>query len=116
MKIKSYKFGQIVIDNQKYTSDIMICGDDIRSGWWREQGHSLSLKDLEWILDKNPDILIIGTGKNGVMKVPNRVKKKLKEKNIKTYFKKTNQAINIYNNFKSQKSSQLIAAGFHLTC
>jgi len=33
--IESYSFGQMVIDGQEYTSDLIIFPDRINSSWWR---------------------------------------------------------------------------------
>ena len=114
MKIDKYSFGQIKISGEEYTSDLLICGEKIKPDWWREEGHSLCLGDLSWILDREPDVLIIGTGKSGVMKVPNKVIEKLEEEGIEVVAKTTTEAVKTYNNLDS--SSQIIAAGFHLTC
>ncbi|HDL64334.1 MAG TPA: hypothetical protein ENH12_02985 [Proteobacteria bacterium] len=68
--IENYHFGRIVIDGKTYTSDVIIFPDRIREEWWREDGHSLSLKDIEEVLTLRPDILIVGTGNASLMRVP----------------------------------------------
>jgi hypothetical protein len=114
MQIADYSFGQLTAAENKYTSDLLICGEEIKSNWWRQDGHSLCLDDLDWVLAKNPDTLIIGTGKSGVMSVPADVKADLEAQGIEVIVETTDQAVEIFN--RRQNSDKLVAAGFHLTC
>ncbi len=114
MKIEKYSFGSITINRKEYTKDVIIFPDKVFSPWWREEGHSLSLKDLKEVIEAKPSLLIIGTGAYGVMNVPNETLKKLEEKNIDTVFAKTGEAVKLYNE-KLQENKNIIAC-LHLTC
>lgn len=114
MKIEKYSFGSITINGKEYTKDVIVFPDRVSSPWWREEGHSLSLKDLKEAIDAKPSLLIIGTGAYGVMSIPNETLEKLKEKNIDTVFAETGEAVKIYNE-KPQKNKNIIAC-LHLTC
>ena len=59
--IDSYGFGEIVVDGQRYTSDVIIYPDRVDSSWWRKEGHRLSIEDLEDIVKAKPETLIVGT-------------------------------------------------------
>ena len=96
-----------------YTSDLIIYPDRVAPSWWRLKGHLLQIEDLKDILKEEPGILIIGTGAQGIMKVPERLKKQLEEKNIELYVEKTGKAVEIFNS--ADKSKKIIGA-FHLTC
>ena len=112
--IESYKFGQIIIDKKKYTSDLIIFKDHIYDNWWRKEGHNLCIDDIKEIIDKKPEILIIGTGYYGLMKVPEELIEYIKSSGTKQVIvKETGDACNEYN--KLYKNNNLIAA-FHLTC
>ena len=87
--IDSYSFGNITIDNQKFTKDLIIFPDHINSNWRRKTGHLLLEDDIAEILDYKPEVLIIGTGANGLMKVDDKVKDKLKTLGIEFIIKKT---------------------------
>ena len=113
MKIEDYKFGEMIINGKKYTSDLLIFESEIKSNWWRKQGHYLHLQDLNWLLNKNPKVIIIGTGNSGVMKVPENLIEKLKKKGIEIIAGKTQKAVEIFN---KRRNEAKIAAGFHLTC
>ncbi|MGB8657420.1 MAG: MTH938/NDUFAF3 family protein, partial [Candidatus Zixiibacteriota bacterium] len=67
--IDSYDFGEIVIDSKSYTSDVIIYPDGVNSSWWRKEGHELCIDDLGGVLDGKPDVVIVGTGNPGLMKV-----------------------------------------------
>jgi hypothetical protein len=114
MTIEKYNFGSIIIDANEYTKDVIIFPDKVLYPWWREEGHSLSLKDLEEVIKLNPTILIIGTGAYGVMNVPAETLKILKEKNIETITAKTADAVELYNEYIQKK--QNVIACLHLTC
>ncbi|MBN1695228.1 hypothetical protein JW879_07505 [candidate division WOR-3 bacterium] len=114
MMIEKYSFGSITINGQEYTKDVIIFPDTVLSPWWREEGHSLSLKDLKEATEAKPSLLIIGTGAYGGMNIPNETLKKLEEKNIDTIFAKTGEAVKLYNE-KIQATKKVIAC-LHLTC
>ena len=112
--IESYKFGEIIINGKKYSSDLIIFEDYIYDSWWRKEGHNLCINDIEKAIDKKPDILIIGTGCFGLMKVPQELIKNIKSFGTEQVIvKKTGEACTEYN--KLYKTNKIIAA-LHLTC
>ncbi len=115
MKIESYSFGKMVIDGKVYTSDLIIYPERLNPSWWRKEGHGLSLEDLEDIIKERPDVLIIGTGYHGVMKVPERTIEFLKSSGIEVIVERTEKAVEIYNKMESERSKKIVGA-FHLTC
>jgi len=112
--IEKYSFGLILINGKEYNSDLIIFIDHIDDKWWRKEGHDLCMDDLKEIIDKKPDILMIGTGYFGLMKVPKELIENIKSSGIKeVIIKKTGDACSEYN--KLYKDKNIIAA-FHLTC
>lgn len=114
MKIEKYSFGSITIEGEEYIKDVIIFPDRVFSPWWREEGHSLSLKDLKEAIDAKPSLLIIGTGAYGAMNIPEETLQRLKENNIETVCTKTGEAVKIYNE-KLPKNKNTVAC-LHLTC
>ena len=114
MKITAYSFGKISIDNKSYSSDVIILPDKVIDNWWRREGHSLHLSDLEDIIPVKPSILIVGTGYNGRMKVPTDIKQHLENKGINVLEVPTGKAMDMFNQL--QEESDLIVAALHLTC
>lgn len=113
MNIEKYSFGKIVIDGKKYTSDLIIFPDHIKANWLRERGHFLQLEDLEEVIAFKPEIVIIGTGAFGVMKISDKVIEKMKELNIEFRAEKTGEAVKLFNAEVTHKN---VVAGLHLTC
>jgi hypothetical protein len=113
MKIDHYSFGKIIIDGKAYTRDLIIYPQRIDSSWWRREGHLLQIEDLSEVIKEKPDILIIGTGYNGVMKVPEETVANLRSKGIEVIIKKTTEVVEVFNNMKKDKK---VIAVLHLTC
>lgn len=109
--IEHYEFGKIRIDGKTYTNDLIILNEEIHSGWWREKGHQLLKKDLEKVLEYQPELLIVGKGYNGRMSVSQSLKKQL-DFELQVY--KTSEAITQYN--RALDENKKVAAAFHLTC
>ena len=70
MHIDSYRFGEMLVNGRSYTSDLIIFNDRIEDQWWRENGHMVMLQDLNDVLSADPDVLVVGRGKLGAMKIP----------------------------------------------
>lgn len=113
MNIEHYSFGRIVIDNKTYTSDLIIYPNKIDSSWWRKEGHLLQIDDLVDVLKENPEIIIVGTGYSGVMKVSPEVLRLLESKSIDVIIEKTPNAVNTFNQISKYKRT---IACLHLTC
>ena len=114
MNISDYKFGKITIDGEVYTSDVIIMPESVNDNWWREEGHKLSISDLNKVVAARPDIVVIGTGYYGRMQVPLETKQYLEEQGIKVVQAKTRDAVSEFNQL--QKEYARIVAALHLTC
>jgi hypothetical protein len=111
--IDSYDFGEIVVDGKRYTSDVIIYPDRVKDRWWREEGHQLCVKDMEEALAANPDVLVVGTGNPGLMRVLPETERLINSKRIKLIVQSTKDACQTYNQLSS---SQKVVALLHLTC
>ena len=111
MKVDSYSFGEIVIDGKRYTSDVIVFKYRVKS-WWRKEGHRLQVEDIKNVLEEKPDILIVGTGAYGVMKIDDEVREKLREERIKLIEENSKQACEEFNKIKDEN----VVLAIHLTC
>ncbi|UCC38504.1 MAG: hypothetical protein JSV96_11780 [Candidatus Aminicenantes bacterium] len=111
--IESYAFGRMVIDGHPYTSDLIIFPGKINDSWWRISGHSVALKDIEGAFLEEPEVIIIGTGYSGLMKVEEEVKSLARSKGIELIIEKTEKATQAFNTISTQKKA---IGAFHLTC
>jgi hypothetical protein len=111
--IESYDFGRIVIDGRKFGSDVVIFPDRIDRNWWRREGHTLAVDDVREIVEAKPEVLVVGTGYSGMLKVHPQTEQYLRSSGIELIAAKTEKACKIYNElFKSRR----VVAAFHLTC
>ena len=70
MHIDSYTFGCIRIDGIDYSKDVIIAGGEVRSQWWRDAGsHVFVPSDLQTVISAKPDVVCLGTGNYGRVKV-----------------------------------------------
>ncbi|OGW39240.1 MAG: hypothetical protein A2Y97_00895 [Nitrospirae bacterium RBG_13_39_12] len=120
MKIENYSFGRITIDGKTYISDVIIYPGKVDASWWRKEGHNLQVVDLTDVIKAKPDMLIIGTGSPGLMKVPKETKSHLESQGIEVQVAITAKAVEMFNKIQSEihqsgKDKRVIAA-FHLTC
>jgi len=111
--IDSYSFGSIVIDGKKYRKDLIIFPERIKENWFRRRGHLLTEEDIVEVLDYGPEVFIIGTGANGLMKVDEKVIEKLETAGIEYMIKKSGDAVDEYNQIYGDKKT---VCALHLTC
>ena len=109
--IENYRFGKMKIDGETYTNDLKIFPDEIKTNWWREQGHFLQVEDIQDIVEWNPDVVIIGQGASSRMKISEEAENKLEENDIEMIAQDTHEAVRLFN----QEDREVIGA-FHLTC
>lgn len=111
--IEKYTFGQIKINGNTYTSDVIVYPDRVNDNWWRKQGHLLVPQDLEDAVDTRPDTLVVGTGNSELMKVPDSTREWVSSQGIKLIIQPTEKACNTYNQLSQ---SEKVVAALHLTC
>ncbi|MBS7643601.1 hypothetical protein KEJ26_03345 [Candidatus Bathyarchaeota archaeon] len=111
--IEFYDFGQIVIAGKKYVSDVIIFPDRIRDNWWRKSGHQLYVEDIRDVIEEKPQVLVVGTGYSGFLKILPETESYLESLGIELIAERTDKACKTYNNlFKSRR----VIAALHLTC
>jgi hypothetical protein len=114
MHIDSYQFGKIVVDGAAYTKDCLIIGGVVRPNWRREEGHSLSIDDLQDVIEAKPAILVVGCGAPGIMDVPENTQQELQKLGIEAEIYDTHRAVTRFNELTEKGSNT--AAALHLTC
>ncbi len=111
--IDSYDFGIIFVNGRKFDSDLIISKKGITPDWWRKEGHKLGKEDIDGIIAQQPEILIIGSGFSGVLKVPRDVEQYIRSQGIELLVKRTEEACREYNRLCKDKD---VMAALHLTC
>ena len=113
-QIDRYDFGEIQIDGHSYRSDVIVGPQRVRDGWWRQQGHSLSPDDLNTVLESKPDLLVVGTGYFGRMKIPEETRRFLASRGIRLWAGETGEAVKEFNRLQAECAR--VVAALHLTC
>ena len=112
-RIEGYRFGEIVIQGRRYSSDVIVYPDRIQDQWWRQKGHSLSPSDIGELMKEPPEVLVIGQGSAGRMDVPAETRRRLEEAGMEVIAEPTADACKTYNRLCGK--SRVVAA-LHLTC
>ena len=113
--IKKCAFGAMVIGDRHHSSDLMIFPDGrVEDGWRRAAGHRLETADIPTLLGSRPDILVVGTGVYGLMRIRAELKTYLTENAIQLMAARTKSAAQTFNRLKQDGKN--VAACFHLTC
>ena len=111
--IESYDFGSIVVDGEKFERDLIIFPDRIDRGWWRKEGHELCVSDIGGIVEARPEVLVVGTGYSGMMRILPETEQYLASCGIELLASKTEEACKTYNDLSR---SRRVVAALHLTC
>ena len=111
--IDTYQFGNIVIDRQVHTKDLILLPDRVIGGWWRQESHVLHLSDLEEVLSTDLQELVIGQGAFNRMLISPEVEEALPVLGIKLISLPTKEACQEYNR---RSQARNVAAALHLTC
>ena len=111
--VDSYRFGYLVVDGRAYSKDLIILPDKIIANWWRKEGHALLPADLQEVLADRPDLLIVGQGALGRMRVTAEARQSLELAGIDLVAEPTERACQTYNALRQEK---VVAAALHLTC
>jgi len=115
MHIDSYSFGSIRIDDRDYSVDVILLGRDVKSPWWREAGgHVYAAKDLEEVLAAAPEVVVLGTGYFGRVKVLDETLEAFTDAGSEIVVERTGGAVEAYNRFVADGRD--VAAALHLTC
>ncbi|MFW5730285.1 MAG: MTH938/NDUFAF3 family protein, partial [Desulfonatronovibrionaceae bacterium] len=113
VEIEKYSFGRMVISGQEYREDLKIIQGRVVSGWWRRKGHRVTVQDVLDVFQAKPDILVVGRGRPGLMKVDPELAKALEKENIELVDKGTAKAVQEFNLLAGQGAD--VAGCFHLT-
>lgn len=112
--IDGLSFGSITIDGKVFTSDLIIFPDGrVQDSWWRSQGHLLQKEDISGLISAGAEVIVAGTGINGLMRPEPGLKSFLVNQGIGFVAAKNDRAMVEYND---RIRTQRVGACFHLTC
>ena len=111
-RMEAYRFGQLVVDGEEQTRDVIVLPERVLTNWWRADGHRLVLADLEDVLDELPERLVVGTGAYGQMRPDPEAVEQLRQRGVEVETLPTNEAVRRYGELDPRRT----AAALHLTC
>ncbi len=111
--IDQFEYGTIVIDGQTYESDVIIFPDGAVARWEHKDEHVLRPTDVNKVIEAKPEVVIIGLGTVGNVKMHPKAEKCLKEAGIEVMVHRTNKACETYKELRTQRK---VAAILHITC
>ena len=112
-KIENYSFGQVQVNGQLHTKDLIIHGDEVVANWRRKAGHSLVPEDIQPFLPEGTRTLIIGCGSPGMLVVPDETVEWCNRLGITLIAEPTKDACERYNALTARSE---VVFGLHLTC
>ncbi len=102
------------VEGTEYRADLIILGESIKPNWWRKDGHSLVTEDIEEVLEFRPEVLVVGKGASGMMRISAATEKSLHEQGIVLIAADTAKAVKLFNELTAK--GKKTAGAFHLTC
>jgi hypothetical protein len=111
-RLESYSFGRVTVDGSEQTRDLIVLPDRVVTSWWRRDGHSLAMEDLEDVLDLLPERLILGIGAYGRLHPDPDVIAKLERRGTTVECLRTSEAVRRYGELDERRT----AVALHLTC
>jgi hypothetical protein len=111
-RLENYSFGRITVDGEEHRRDVIVLPDRVVGDWWRRDGHSLVIEDLDDVLDELPERLIVGCGHDGRLRPDPAVVEALRARGVEVEAMPTTQAVERYGELDPKHA----AAALHLTC
>ncbi len=112
--IETYSFGSMRVMGENHRNDLKIIDKEIIRNWWRREGHALYAEDIDDILYAAVEVLVVGTGAYGGMRVTEEAVQAIEGRRIKWVAVPTKEAVSIFNDYHAQRKR--VAGAFHLTC
>lgn len=112
VSIDFVKFGEVMVDGNVYYSDMIVWWDGEKE--FIAKDHILDMEIFARLLRKNPDIVVVGTGQHGMVRVSDEVRHKAKDKGIKIFEETSAKAADIFNSMIA--SGKNVVAYIHTTC
>jgi hypothetical protein len=114
-RIESYTPGHVVVDGVELTRDVIVLPDRMLPNWWRRNGHSLVIEDLEDVLDELPERLILGCGYASRLDPDPSVIEALAKRGVTVEALPTDDAVGRFQELEARDPAA-VAAALHLTC
>jgi hypothetical protein len=113
--MSDYSFGRVTVDGEEHRRDLIVLPGRVERDWWRADGHSLVIGDLDSVVDELPERLIVGCGADGRLRPDPSVARALARRGVEMEALPTAEAVRRYAELEAQNPAA-VAAALHLTC
>jgi len=103
--IESYQPGKIVVRGKEYSSDVIVYADHVDHTWQRRQRDYLGDYDIQDVIADLPQVLIVGTGAEGALRVSPQLKQAMRDSGVELVVASTEQACRAYNRYSQHKKT-----------
>jgi hypothetical protein len=110
-KIDEGSFGKLVSSGKVYRAPLIAYPDSIDGRWWRKDGMKFSPEDFDSVIEKKPDVVVLGTGFAVKVLVPEETKARFDKEEIELIVVDTPEAVKQYNELLKEKK---VIGAFHL--
>jgi hypothetical protein len=111
-RIRDYRFGHVIIDGEAHARDVIVLPSRVVANWWRREGHSLVLDDLDDVIAELPGTLIVGSGASSQMRPAPKTLQALRDRGIEVEVLSTPETVRRF----AECDPEQAAATLHLTC
>jgi hypothetical protein len=111
-RLEDYSFGRVTVDGHEHTRDLIVLPDRVVPDWWRREGHSLAMDDLDEVLEELPERLVLGVGAQSQLRPDPAVLAALERRGVQVECLPTDAAVRRYGQLDERRT----AAALHLTC
>jgi hypothetical protein len=112
VRLEGYRFGRLTVDGHEHTRDLIVLPERVVSYWWRREGHSLVIEDLDEVRDELPARLVLGVGAYGRLRPEPAVVVALERRGVEVECLPTDAAVRR----SAELDERRTAAALHLTC
>jgi hypothetical protein len=95
VSIQFVKFGEVMVDGKVYYSDMIVWWDGEKE--FVPKTHILDMKAFSKLLRKKPDMVVVGTGQQGCVRISDDVRERANDRGIKIFEDTSAKAADIFN-------------------
>jgi polyphosphate kinase 2 (PPK2 family) len=110
--VDQFEYGSIVIDGQTYESNVIIFPDGAVEQWQPKGEPILGPKHVAKVIKAKPEVVVIGLGTVGNLRVHPKVEKRFQKAGIEVLAYRTRKASEIYKELRNERK---VAAVLHIT-
>ena len=115
-KITHYSFGEITVDGEKFTHDVIVGWDKAQpiKKWTRKEWHFVYPYDLKDVVVLDPHIVVFGTGASGMLRVGKEAEEMILERYVGVRKERSDIAVKTFNELIEEGKHAVLA--IHVTC